>query len=226
MKRKGFFSVLCVLLCVVLSLALIGCGNSYTDEDDYANFVRWQARYETEKELVELLREYDKAYKTYNGMVSNGSTVIFSLKGVTVLTDANVKSASVLYDGYDYFLSVYLDSSGAKVLTDITTANLGETLEIVEVSETNRTVLFSATISIPIANGTIMIRQSSESAAKELCGKFSAGAIKNAAVAYNTKRTKVSTIYVSSDYLPTALPETPEFVDVSEYLQKAEAIGL
>ena len=65
MKNKSLFRTMCVLLCAVFAFALAGCGNTYTDEDDYANFVKWQARYETEKELVGLLREYDAAYTTY-----------------------------------------------------------------------------------------------------------------------------------------------------------------
>lgn len=109
MKNKSLFRTMCVLLCAVFAFALAGCGNTYTDEDDYANFVKWQARYET--------------------------------------------------------------------------------------------------------------------AAKELCGKFSAGAIKNAAVAYNAKRATVSAREVNSGYLPAELPESPEYLDVSVYLQKAEAMG-
>ena len=65
MKNKSLFRTMCVLLCAVFAFALAGCGNTYTDEDDYANFVKWQARYETEKELVGLLREYDAAYRSY-----------------------------------------------------------------------------------------------------------------------------------------------------------------
>ena len=70
-----------------------------------------------------------------------------------------------------------------------------------------------------------MIHQTTEAAAKELCGKFGTGTIKIAAAAYNAKRAAVSAREVNSDYLPPALPEAPEFVDVSAYLQKAEAMG-
>lgn len=221
---KRFLFAVCALLCIVFAFALVGCGSDYTDDDDYANFVKWQARYETEKELVELLREYDAAYTAYSS-VGGGSNIVFSLRGVTILTDANVTAAWVVYDGADYQVCIDLDNTGAKIFADTTTTNIGEILEIAEINGDNRTVVFSAAISGTVGNGKISISQATETAAKELCSKFSAGAIKIAAAAYNAKRATVSARIANSDYLPPVLPEAPEFVDVSAYLQKAEAMG-
>lgn len=225
MKNKSLFRTMCVLLCAVFAFALAGCGNTYTDEDDYANFVKWQARYETEKELVGLLRNYDAAYKAYMDGAGSGSDIVFSLRGVTVLTDANVSGAWVVYNGSEYCACIELDNSGAKILADITATNVGEQLEIIEINGDHRNVLLAPTINGTVGNGKITLAQSSETAAKELCGKFSAGAIKNAAVAYNAKRATVSAREVNSGYLPAELPESPEYFDVSVYLQKAEAMG-
>lgn len=222
MKNKSLFRTMCVLLCAVFAFALAGCGNTYTDEDDYANFVKWQARYETEKELVELLREYDAAYTAY----SSGSSIVFSVRGVTVLTDANVAAAWVAYDSINgYCVCIELDNSGAATLADITTSNVGEILEVAEVNDGNRTVLFSAAIHGTVSNGKMLLNQTTEAAAKELCCKFGTGAIKIAAAAYNAKRAAVSAREVNSGYLPAELPESPEYLDVSVYLQKAEAMG-
>lgn len=223
--RKGFVCAICALLCIVFAFALVGCGSGYTDEDDYANFVKWQARYETEKELVGLLRNYDAAYKAYMDGAGSGSDIVFSLRGVTVLTDANVSDAWVVYNGSEYCACIELDNSGAKILADITTSNVGEILEVAEVNDGNRTVLFSAAIHGTVSNGKMLLNQTTEAAAKELCCKFGTGAIKNAAVAYNAKRATVSAREVNSGYLPAELPESPEYLDVSVYLQKAEAMG-
>ena len=226
MKNKSLFRTMCVLLCAVFAFALAGCGNTYTDEDDYANFVKWQARYETEKELVELLREYDAAYTAYSSGVGGGSSIVFSVRGVTVLTDANVAAARVMYDSTrGYCVHIELDNTGAAILADITTTNVGEVLEIAEVNNDNRTVLFSAAIYGTIVDGKMLIHQTTEAAAKELCGKFGTGTIKIAAAAYNAKRAAVSAREVNSGYLPAELPESPEYLDVSVYLQKAEAMG-
>ena len=226
MKNKSLFRTMCVLLCAVFAFALAGCGNTYTDEDDYANFVKWQARYETEKELVELLREYDAAYTAYSSGVGGGSSIVFSVRGVTVLTDANVAAARVMYDSINgYCVCIELDNSGAATLADITTSNVGEILEVAEVNDGNRTVLFSAAIHGTVSNGKMLLNQTTEAAAKELCCKFGTGAIKIAAAAYNAKRAAVSAREVNSGYLPAELPESPEYLDVSVYLQKAEAMG-
>ncbi|MCM1232825.1 MAG: hypothetical protein NC489_22090 [Ruminococcus flavefaciens] len=218
---------MCLALCVVFALALVGCGNTYTDEDDYANFVRWQTRYETEKELVGLLRKYDAAYSAYKGGASDGSNIVFSIRGVTVLTDANVAAATVVYDGtsYCYCVSIELDNSGAKILAEVTASNVGETLDIVAVSGDSRTVLLSPIITGTVGDGKVRIAQETETAANNLCSQFSAGAVKNAAIAYNAKRIALSARTVSVDYLPLSLPEAPEFLDVSGYLQKADALG-
>lgn len=226
MKNKSLFRTMCVLLCAVFAFALAGCGNTYTDEDDYANFVKWQARYETEKELVELLREYDAAYTAYSSGVGGGSSIVFSVRGVTVLTDANVAAAWVAYGSINgYCVCIELDNSGAATLADITTSNVGEILEVAEVNDGNRTVLFSAAIHETVSNGKMLLNQTTEAAAKELCCKFGTGAIKIAAAAYNAKRAAVSAREVNSGYLPAELPESPEYLDVSVYLQKAEAMG-
>ena len=226
MKNKSLFRTMCVLLCAVFAFALAGCGNTYTDEDDYANFVKWQARYETEKELVELLREYDAAYTAYSSGVGGGSSIVFSVRGVTVLTDANVAAAWVVYNSINgYCVCIELDNSGAATLADITTSNVGEILEVAEVNDGNRTVLFSAAIHGTVSNGKMLLNQTTEAAAKELCCKFGTGAIKIAAAAYNAKRAAVSAREVNSGYLPAELPESPEYLDVSVYLQKAEAMG-
>ena len=224
--RKGFVCAICALLCIVFAFALVGCGSGYTDEDDYANFVKWQARYETEKELVGLLREYDAAYTAYSSGVGGGSSIVFSVRGVTVLTDANVAAAWVAYDSINgYCVCIELDNSGAATLADITTSNVGEILEVAEVNDGNRTVLFSAAIHGTVSNGKMLLNQTTEAAAKELCCKFGTGAIKIAAAAYNAKRAAVSAREVNSGYLPAELPESPEYLDVSVYLQKAEAMG-
>lgn len=187
--------------------------------------MQWQARYETEKELVGLLRNYDAAYKAYMDGAGDGSDIVFSLRGVTVLTDANVSDAWVVYNGSEYCACIELDNSGAKILADITATNVGEQLEIVEINGDHRNVLLAPTINGTIGNGKITLAQSSEAAAKELCGKFSAGAIKNAAVAYNAKRATVSDRTANGGYLPAKLPESPEYLDVSAYLQKAADMG-
>ncbi len=236
---KRLCSVLCAIFCALLAFALVGCGNTYTDEDDYANFVRWQSRYETEKELVGLLREYDAAYTAYTEFTakSSGSSVVafasiaFVCEGRTVLTDENIKLVQSSYDvGLgDYVVTITFDSVGAAILADLTVNHIGDTLEIVEINNGNSSVILSPYINTAITNGVVPISGLPEANANELymriAAKTAERSVRHAASAYNDKRSKSSARYPMPEYLPASLAVEPQYIDVSAYLQKADAVG-
>lgn len=230
----------CLALCAIFALALVGCGNTYTDEDDYQNFVRWQARYETEKSLVGLLREYDAAYRayvTYSDKTADAPerndaiSLAFVFEGRTVLTDANIKLISPEYqqESADYAVAITLDSIGAAVFADLTNNNIGGTVEIVETVNGNSTVLSAPIINSAITNGKVVVGGFSKESADDLClrlwAKCAETNVRQAAAAYNDKRAESVARYSMPDYLPSALPTTAEYVDVSTYLQKAIDLG-
>lgn len=240
MKRKGFFSALCALLCVVFSFALIGCGNSYTDEDDYANFVRWQARYETEKELVELLRNYDAAYRSYATYIENSKDALpnndtvslaFVFEGRTVLTDENIALVETGYDSdIGYFVTVVFDSIGSAIFADLTSTHIGGIIEIVEIRNGQSSVLSAAVMNAAVTNGRATINGNfTEASANDLymriAEKTAERSVSLAASAYNEKHAEYAARYSMPEYLPAALSTAPEYTDVSVYLQKAEAVG-
>lgn len=236
---KSIYRLLCMLFCTFFAFALVGCGDAYTDEDDYANFVRWQERYETEKELVRLLREYDAAYTAYTEYTAKapGSSIdaavslAFVFEGRTVLTDENIKLVQSSYDAGlgDYVVTVTFDSVGTAIFAELTTNNIGGTIEIVETRNAQSNVLSAPVINSAITNGVVQINGFTEADANELymriASKTAERSVRRAASAYNDKRSKSATLYSMSEYLPASLAIEPQYVDVSAYLQKAEDIG-
>lgn len=238
MKRKNFLCAVCALLCVVFAFALVGCGRGYTDEDDYANFVRWQARYETEKELVGLLREYDAAYTAYTEFTAkaSGSSVVatsiaFVFEGRTVLTDENIKLVETAYDSPNgYFIAITFDSVGTAIFADLTSSNIGGTIEIVETRNGQSSVLSAPAINSAVLDGRAVINGNyTAESVNELYVRISAKtaerSVRRAASAYNDKRSESSARYSLPEYLPTSLAVEPQYINVSAYLQKAEAVG-
>lgn len=240
MKNKSLFRTMCVLLCAVFAFALAGCGNTYTDEDDYANFVKWQARYETEKELVDLLREYDAAYRSYidyteksKDALPNNDTIslAFVFEGRTVLSDDNIALVETGYDSNNgYFVTVVFDSVGSAIFADLTSNHIGGTIEIVEIRNGQSSVLSAPVINAAVANGRAVINGSfTEASANDLymriAEKTAERSVSLAASAYNNKRADCAARYAMPEYLPAALSTVPEYADVSAYLQKAEAVG-
>ncbi|MDE6398360.1 MAG: hypothetical protein K2L51_03470 [Clostridiales bacterium] len=239
MKNKSLLRTVCALLCAVFAFALAGCGNTYTDEDDYANFVKWQSRYETEKELVTLLREYDAAYTAYTEYTAKASgssidaavSLAFVFEGRTVLTDENIKLVQSGYDAGlgDYVVTVTFDSVGTAILAELTANNIGGTLEIIETTNGNSFVLSSPHINSTITNGIAQINGFTEADANELymriASKTAERSVRRAASAYNDKRSKSSARYSMPEYLPASLAIEPQYTDASSYLQKAEAVG-
>lgn len=238
MKHKKIIYYVYALLCVVFAFALVGCGSGYTDEDDYANFVRWQARYETEKELVGLLREYDAAYTAYTEFTvkSSGSSVAaasiaFVFEGRTVLTDENIKLVETAYDSNNgYFIAITFDSVGTAIFADLTSSNIGGTIEIVETLNGQPSVLSAPAINSAILDGRAVINgnYTAESANElyvRIAAKTAERSVRRAASAYNDKRSESSARYTMPEYLPASLAVEPQYADVSTYLQKAEAVG-
>lgn len=224
-----------------MAFALVGCGNTYTDEDDYANFVRWQARYEAEKELVGLLREYDAAYRSYidyteksKDALPNNDTasLAFVFEGRTVLTDENIKLVQSGYDAsYDsYVVTVLFDSVGTAIFAELTSSNIGGVIEIVEIRNGQSSVLSSPVINSAISDGRAVINgnYTAESATDlylRIAAKTAERSVRHAASAYNDKRSKSSARYPMPEYLPASLAVEPQYIDVSAYLQKADAVG-
>lgn len=227
--RKGFLSAVCALLCIVFAFALAGCGSCYTDEDDYANFVKWQARYETEKELVELLREYDAAYKAYYSDATLPATIEFVFEDTAILSDANITAVDTSYYGSDYVLTITLDAAGANIFANFTATHIGESLSIIEIEGDSRTVLWQAVISSTIGNGIVPIYGLEVEAVNDLRSRIEAkcadSSLKRIAAAYNEKRSGTAARYITSDYLPNALSTEPDYTNVAAYLKKAEAMG-
>ena len=232
--------VLLIAWLAVFAFALIGCGDTYTDEDDYANFVRWQARYETEKELVGLLRKYDAAYRSYidyteksKDALPNNDTIslAFVFEGRTVLSDDNIALVETGYDSNNgYFVTVVFDSVGSAIFADLTSNHIGGTIEIVEMRNGQSSVLSAPVINAAVANGRAVINGSfTEASANDLymriAEKTAERSVSLAASAYNDKRADCAARYVMPEYLPAALSTVPEYADVSAYLQKAEAVG-
>lgn len=240
MKNKSLLRTVCALLCAVFAFALAGCGNTYTDEDDYANFVKWQARYETEKELVGLLRDYDAAYRSYTTYIENSKDALpnndtvslaFVFEGRTVLTDENIKLVNVEYDsGNGYIVAVVFDSVGSAIFADLTSTHIGGIIEIVEIRNGQSSVLSALVISAAVTNGRAVINGNfTEASANELymriAAKTAERSVSLAASAYNEKHTDYAARYAMPDYLPAALSTAPKYADVSTYLQKAEMLG-
>ncbi len=239
---KRISVILCLAVCMVFAFTLVGCSdNDYTDEDDYANFVKWQARYETEKELVELLRKYDAAYKQniaydeYSDKFGDKPlpSLSFVLEGRTVLTDENITRVENAYDSVDggYIVTVAFDSVGAAILADITANNIGKSLDIIQTLDNESAVIMSPTIKGIITDGRVPISgnltaDSAEALTMAFLAKNSERLVSLAAAAYNDKLTEYHKLYTAQDYLPPTLTTQPPFFDVSTYLQKAEALGL
>lgn len=240
-SSKRFCRFLCVVFCTLFAFALVGCGDTYSDEDDYANFVRWQARYEAEKELVGLLREYDAAYRSYidyteksKDALPNNDTasLAFVFEGRTVLTDENIKLVQSGYDAsYDsYVVTVLFDSVGTAIFAELTSSNIGGVIEIVEIRNGQSSVLSSPVINSAISNGRAVINGNftAESATDlylRIAAKTADRSVRLAASAYNNKRSESAVRYSMPEYLPASLAVTPEYTDAAVYLQKAEAIG-
>lgn len=236
---KRICRVLCALLCAVFAFSLVGCGNTYTDEDDYANFVRWQSRYETEKKLVALLRDYDAAYTAYGDYTKKASgfspiydyMLAFTFEGSTVLTEENVKLMQVRYNesSDDYSVIVTFDSVGTAIFAKITAENIGGSIEIVEICDGSSNIIVSPSIDSAITNGIVHISGFTEASANEVYMRFSAKtaerSVRNAASAYNDRRSEIGTQYPIPDYLPASLSVIPEYTDATAYLQKAQAAG-
>lgn len=232
MKKK----LLCVVLCLVCCLGFAGCGNGTNDIDEYENFVHMQARYETEKELISLLREYNEIYTTYGlSEIDNYTeyfeaiTIAFKIDGKTVLTDSHLKSVSVgVFAGYDC-VQISLDNEGTEIFADVTSQNIGKNLDIVEIRNNNQTVLYSASIADTIANGHILIETQDSTSAKALSIrlelKTADNSLNRVAKAYNAKRADNISRLISTSYLPEQLPEIPNCLDVSDYLSKASEMG-
>lgn len=152
-------------------------------------------------------------------------------EGRTVLTDENIKLVQSGYDGTlgDYVVTVSFDSVGTAILADLTANYIGSTLEIVETNNGNSSVILSAYINATITNGIIPISGFSEANANELymciSAKTAERSVRRAASAYNDKRSESSARYPMPEYLPASLAVEPQYVDVSAYLQKAEAVG-
>lgn len=230
---------MCVLLCAVFAFALAGCGNTYTDEDDYANFVKWQARYETEKELVELLREYDAAYKTYTACVerenstggNTSASIAFVFEGRTILTDDNMRRIETVYDATDgYAVVITFDAVGTAIFAEFTANHIDSTLDIVAISGGSSSVISSPYINAAITDGRAIITGNftAESATDlylRIAAKTADRSVRLAASAYNNKRSESAVRYSMPEYLPASLAVTPEYTDAAVYLQKAEAIG-
>lgn len=239
-KTSSCKRVICMLLCVMFAFALFGCGDTYTDEDDYANFVKWQARYETEKELVGLLHDYDAAYRSYMTYIENSKddlpnndamSLAFVFEGRTILTDENIKLVSIGYNenSDDYSVIVTFDSVGSAILADITTNNIGKALVIVAIDGNFSSVISSPSIVSAITNGVAPISSFSEETANDffmcIAQKTAKRSVSLAASAYNDRRAEYAARYAIPDYLPAALSTDSDYADVSAYLQKAEAVG-
>lgn len=218
LSNKYLYRIVCAIICAIFAFMLVGCGDS-----DYKNFIQNQKRYEAEKELVDLLRDYDTAYRIYTSSGRGGENISFSIDGTTIFTDANVKATEICYFPSEvlYCAIIHIDKNGITALTDVINNNPGD-FDIILNSGDIQTVLSSSDFTI--GNNSLYIARKSEQAAKEFCCLFSAGPIKTTAPAYNTKRAELFWI-TACDYLPAALPEMPQLLDVSTYLKKAEAMG-
>ena len=235
MKRRSFISVVCAMLCAVIAFAVVGCGNSDAD-NDYANFVKMQARYETEKELVKLLREYDAAYTSYTDVLtqapflpfSNDASLAFVFEGNTILTDENIKLVTLDYDADsgEYSVTIIFDSIGATILADITSNNIGSTMEIVVIENGYTSIISMPTINSAITDGIAPITGGSANDLYFNIARVTAErSVRKAAVAYNEKCAEYQSDYSMPVFLPAVLAVEPEYIDVSEYLQKADASG-
>jgi len=233
-KRTGV--VLSLVMCIVFAFTLSGCNDKYTDEDDYANFVRWQSRYETEKELIKLLRDYDTAYTTYKTYIEKKSTIHdgnssieFVFEGKTVLTDANIRLANIVpNEANEYLISIQFDSVGTAVFAEITANNIGNKLYIVQTKNGYSSLITSPTINAVITDGKAELNVDKGSFYDICLIIWDACAERNvqqAATAYNEQQVESAKSYSLSEYLPASLAVEPEYTDVSSYLQKAEQLG-
>lgn len=238
---KRLYGALCVLLCAVFIFSFAGCSDP--------------ARYEAEKELVTLLRDYDVAYNAYNDY-RNIATAYYGDMWVTDTTDIHVKfiltrdesvfltdeyftSVSVEYNANseDYSLVATLDEIGTAIFSYVTTYNIGESTKVVTTyydrysKRQHEEIILAPTISAPVTDGIVRIYGfSSKDKANSMLVYFAASSIercvKNAVSSYNEKCTEYLKQYTTApDYLPSSLAIEPTYTDVAEYMQKAEAAG-
>lgn len=238
MKNKFFkrlYCSLCILLCAVFIFSFAGCSDP--------------VRYEKEKELVRLLREYDGAYKAYTAYLEVAPDnyhnvdikITFSLlsDGQVFLTDENITKVTVDYDAENeyYFITIAYDDIGAEILTDITSKHIGEKIQIKAkyydsffdnkwVDEVVSENVITSTIT---GNTARLASYSNKATANELYTYLAANCVthslKTAITAYNEKCTEYLKQYTTPEYLPASLAVAPTYTDIAEYLQKAKAAG-
>ncbi len=229
------------LLCCLLALTLCGCGNNArSDEEGYANFVQWQARYAAEKELIGLLREYDVVYKWYAdykektkySLPTEGAiTISFVLEGETFLTDEHITLIQVgKNEQGDYYVEITFDEIGAAIFADITANNIGKSIEIEETLNGQSSLIASPSISSEITGKSVQINgEYTEETANyvlvHITGQAAERSVKRNAIAYNDKASENATRTSFPEYLPASLATEPTFDDVSGYLAKAAAAG-
>ena len=142
-----------------------------------------------------------------------------------------MRRVETIYDATNgYAVVITFDTVGTAIFAEFTANHIGDTLDIVAISDGSSSVISSPYINAAITDGRAIIHgnfttESANDLSLQIASKNAERMVQQAAVAYNTKRSESSTRYSMPEYLPASLAVEPQYVDVSAYLQKAEAVG-
>lgn len=224
------FRVIALALCCALLFSLCGCGGKKSN-----------AKNETEKELVGLLRDYNATYEWYAdytestkyALLTEGDiTISFVLDGDTILTDEHITLIRVGEDETgDYYVEITFDEIGAAIFADITANNIGECIVIEKTQNGKSSIIAAPYIGSAITGNCVQINNTGRTKEEandlfvRLTGQAAEKNVKRTAAAYNDKMAETLAEVSLPEYLPASLAVEPPFTDVSEYLIKAEAAG-
>lgn len=212
--KKRIFIISCFVICISLFLSFVGCESSNYSANE-------KTQPETEKELVDLLRQYDALYKPFteseHALAQNATSKIkFAFKGDVLFTSDNFRSITLSAET----LIINLDTLSTETLAQISSENIGEYIDILKCNDESIETLSQPIIESPILHGTVYINN--HSLYNEFSTIYTNTQLTKIANTYNTKR---SAYHVDADYLPDALALPPLYTDVTRYLEKADIKG-
>lgn len=213
-SSKLLCKILCLVLCVTFVSLFFGCDS----KNNLANSSDWQ----TERELIDFLHEYNVAYQPYAEKEYileeyAGAKIDFMLSDTLILTSDNFVSLSLT----DKTLTIHLDTTAANILAQFSSENIGATIDIKKRKNGNIAILSQPIIESPILSGIIYL-SNGQNLYNDFAAIFANTRLTNLATAYNAKRNFYN---VSVDYLPISLALPPIYTNVTPFLENAEIKG-
>ncbi len=199
-----------------------------------------------------MLREYDAVYTTYmeyldiaaeahgNAFVESQPDIPIKFKlmdGQIFLTDEHIKQVTISHntDNDTYAVNIIYNEIGADIIAEVSSQHIGEPIYIVaslyydHIDMWQDDAIVAPYINSAITGSVSAITVSSKKEANSLytylASKSINRSVKNAILNYNTKCSEYVKKYSLSEYLPNSLSSDTGYIDISDYLQKAEAAG-